>query len=48
MKEIRKFYSNLKQAERYQNSLYNKYNEVQLVDFPRFSESGVYVWNVKI
>jgi hypothetical protein len=46
MKRITKTYKTLKQAERYQNRLYNKYNSVQLVSFPRFSEDGEYVWEV--
>jgi hypothetical protein len=46
MKRIKKTYKTLKQAERYQNRLYNKYNSVQLVSFPRFSEDGEYVWEV--
>jgi hypothetical protein len=44
MIRITKTYKTLKLAERYQNRLYNKYNSVQLVSFPRFSEEGQYVW----
>lgn len=47
MKTITKTYKTLKQAESYQNRLYNKYNTVRLVSFPRFSEEGVYVWQVQ-
>ena len=43
---IKKTYKTLAQAERYQNRLYNKYNSVQLVSFPHFSEDGEYVWEV--
>ena len=46
MKTITKTYKTLKQAERYQNRLYNKYGTVRLVKWPRFTEEGVYVWEV--
>jgi hypothetical protein len=46
MKTITKTYSTLKQAEQYQNRLYNKYAHVRLVRAPLFSEEGVYVWQV--
>lgn len=46
MKRITKKYKTLKQAESYQNRLYNRYNTVRLVSFPRFSEEGEYVWEV--
>lgn len=45
-KRIEKYCLTIKQAERYQNSLYNKHNSVQLVTFPLFSENGLYVWQV--
>jgi len=44
--KIKKVCSSLKQAERKQDSLYNKYNSVELVKFPLFSEAGEYVWEV--
>lgn len=47
MKTITKNFTTLKQAERFQNGLYEKYNSVQLVSFPRFEEAGTYVWHVK-
>jgi hypothetical protein len=47
MRVIRKEFKTLKQAERYQNQLYNRFESVQLVGFPRFSEDGIYTWNVK-
>jgi hypothetical protein len=37
----------LTQAERYQNRLYSQYNRVMLTGFPRFSEHGQYVWQVR-
>jgi hypothetical protein len=47
MKTIRKIYQTLRQAENYQNRLYNKFDYVRLVKSPMFSESGEYVWEVK-
>ena len=47
MKTITKTYTKLKQAESYQNRLYNKYSYVRLVSSPLFSEEGKYVWHVK-
>ena len=47
MKTISKTFTTRKQAERYQSRLYNQYDSVTLVKAPMFSESGVYVWNVK-
>lgn len=46
MKKITKHFDTLAQAERYQNRLYDKYDHVRLIDFPRFSESGTYIWEV--
>jgi hypothetical protein len=43
---IAKTFDSLKQAERYQNRLYGKYDKVELVKSPMFSESGIYVWIV--
>lgn len=47
MKKIIKCFKTLKDAENYHEKLYNKYNKVQLVDFPRFTEAGIYTWNVE-
>ncbi len=47
MKTITKTYETQKQAERYQNRLYGKYNTVRLVRWPRFTEAGKYTWEVK-
>jgi len=45
--KIKKVCGSLKQAERKQDSLYNKYNSVELVKSPLlFSEAGEYVWEV--
>lgn len=43
---ITKSFPTIKKAEHYQMSLYNKYNSVQLISFPMFSEAGNYVWKV--
>lgn len=45
-KQLTKKCKTMKEAERYQNRLYKKYNLVQLVVFPRFSEEGDYIWVV--
>lgn len=47
MSKITKQYKTLKQAERYQNRLYGKYNHVRLVQWPSFTEAGTYTWEVK-
>jgi hypothetical protein len=47
MRTISKYYKSMKQAERYQNRLYNKYDHVRLIRAPVFTEDGVYVWEVK-
>ena len=47
MKTIRKTYQTLRQAESYQNRLYNRFDYVRLIKSPMFSESGVYVWAVR-
>lgn len=47
MKTISKNYKTLKQAEKYQNWLYGRYDYVRLVSSPRWSEEGVYVWEVR-
>lgn len=43
---ISKQFKTLKQAEAYQNRLYSRYNSVQLVRWPVFSEEGIYTWKV--
>lgn len=47
MKSITKYFTSLRQAERYQNKLYERYSSVQLVNSPRFTEAGHYRWTVK-
>jgi len=46
MKRISKQFGTIKQAESYLNRLYGKYNSVQLVNFPAYSESGIYTFLV--
>ena len=43
---IRKTFKTMKQAENYQQKLYNKYNRVKLVTNPLYQESGLYIWVV--
>lgn len=45
-KTISKKYNTLRQAERYQNLLYNKFDNVKLIKSPMFTEYGTYVWAV--
>lgn len=47
MKQIAKKFNNLKEAEKYLNTLYNKFDIVRLVSFPMFSEDGTYIFEVK-
>ena len=46
MKRITKHFDTLKKAANYRISLYNKYNEVQLLSFPVSGEKGIYVFLV--
>ena len=45
-KTITKRLESLKQAEHFQDRLYNKYWSVELVRFPECSEKGIYQWTV--
>jgi hypothetical protein len=47
MKRISKNFLTSVMAEMFQSKLYDKYNHVRLVQFPRSSEEGEYVWEVK-
>ena len=47
MKRIVKRLATLKQAENFREKLYDEYDHVCLVNFPRFYESGDYVFEVK-
>ncbi len=33
-------------AEIYQNRLYSRFDHVELVDWPRFSSTGTFIWEV--
>ena len=46
MKQISKDFPTLGKAQKFMESLYRKYNYVRLSVFPRFSESGEYVFTV--
>lgn len=46
MKKI-EYYETLLDASARQNSLYDEFDKVRLVDFPCFSENGIYVWEVE-
>lgn len=48
MQTITKRFQTLKQAEKYQNSLYNKFPYVRLITFPIYSEEGVYIWEISM
>ena len=47
MKQISKDFPTLGKAQKFMESLYRKYNYVRLSVFPRFSESGEYVFTVE-
>lgn len=47
MRMITRVFATLKQAEVHQNKLYGQYGHVRLVSAPRFTEEGVYSWEVK-
>lgn len=47
MKYITKQFKTMREAERYLNRLYNKYDHAVLINFPRFSEEGNYTFEVK-
>jgi hypothetical protein len=38
----------IKSANRYQNKLYAHYDYVRLIQAPRFTEAGNYIWEVKV
>jgi len=48
METITKRFKTIKQAEKYQNSLYNKFPYVRLISSPLFSEEGQYIWEISI
>lgn len=48
MQTISKIFKTIKQAEKYQNSLYIKFPYVRLVSFPQWSEEGQYTWEISM
>jgi len=48
MNTITKYFRSIKQAEKYQMSLYSKFPYVKLASFPVYSEEGQYTWEVSI
>ena len=48
MSTITKHFKTMKQAESYQNKLYNVFPYCVLISFPIFSEEGTYTWEVSI
>jgi hypothetical protein len=48
MTTISKYFKSIKQAEKYQNSLYNKFPYVRLVTSPIWSEEGKYIWEISM
>lgn len=46
MQRITRTFDTMKQAEKFQEKLWNKYARIELVSFPMFSEAGKYVWFV--
>lgn len=47
VKTIRKNFASLKDAENFLSKLYDKYDFVRVSDYPRFGESGNYIFKVK-
>lgn len=47
MKIITKNFKTLRRAAQYQDRLYERFDFVRLVTFPRFGEAGFYTWEVK-
>ena len=47
MIKICKRFNNMDEASVFQDKLYGRYDVVRLVDFPRTSDSGMYVWEVR-
>jgi hypothetical protein len=46
MKLINKHFKTIKQADRYHLRLMDKYNSVKIINYPRFSETGLYTWQI--
>lgn len=48
MQTISKRFKTIKQAEKYQNSLYNKFPYVRLISSPIWIEEGLYIWEISM
>lgn len=48
METISKRFRTIKQAEKYLNSLYNKFPYVRLVSWPIWSEEGTYIYEISM
>ena len=46
MKIIKRKFKTLEQAERCQSKRYDTFNYVKLIQYPSFSEEGIYIWQV--
>jgi hypothetical protein len=47
MKIINRYCDDLDEAEKFLNNLYEKYNSVECINQPMFSEHGIYQFKVK-
>lgn len=47
MKYVKQHFSSLKQAEKYLNKLYSKYDHVRIISCPMFTEAGSYTFEIK-
>jgi len=48
MQTITKHFKTLKQAEKYQDKLYQHFPYCVLISYPIFSDEGQYTWEVSI
>ena len=46
MKTIKRKFKTLKQAENCQFKLYDMFSYVRLIEYPSFTEEGIYIWQV--
>lgn len=46
MRKIEKVFPNLRDAEKFHNKLYEKYNLVRIIHIPIHTQIGMYVWIV--
>lgn len=45
--QVSKYFATLRKAEQHQVRLYGMYDVVRLIKSPRFTEAGIYVWEVQ-